>query len=95
MGMTEVSLTGRLVCATQDEAERVRESLPAHIALTRAESGCLSFEVTQTADPLVWSVAERFVDANAFKAHQARAAASDWAVQTAGIARDYTIVGME
>ena len=63
--------------------------------LTRAEAGCISFEVTKTSDPMVWAVSERFVDAAAFEAHQARAAASDWAAQTAGIARDYTIRGME
>ena len=43
---------------------------------------------------MVWSVSEEFVDPAAFKAHQARAGASDWAQATQGIARDYTIKGM-
>lgn len=51
----------------------MRAALPTHIALTREEAGCLSFEVTQTDDSLVWAVAERFVDAAAFEAHQTRA----------------------
>lgn len=93
--MSEVTLTGTLNCANEAEASRVRAALATHIALTRAEAGCISFEVTKTSDPMVWAVSERFVDAAAFEAHQARAAASDWAVQTAGIARDYTIHGME
>lgn len=91
----EVTLTGTLICTSQAEADRVRAALPAHIALTRAEAGCLSFEVVPTANPMIWSVSERFVDRSAFKAHQSRAAASDWAAQTKGIARDYIIVGME
>jgi len=95
MGINEVTLTGTLTCVSEAEASRVRAALPAHITLTRAETGCLSFEVTATEDPMVWNVAERFTDASAFKAHQTRAAASDWAVQTAGIARNYTITGLE
>ncbi len=96
MGMNnEVTLTGTLTCVSEEEAARVRATLDTHIALTRAEKGCLSFEVTQTDDPMVWSVAERFTDAAAFEAHQTRAASSDWAQETKGIARDYTITGLE
>lgn len=90
-----VTLTGTLTCATDAEAARVRAALPEHIRLTRAETGCISFEVVQTDDPMVWAVAERFADAAAFQAHQSRAAASDWARQTAGIARDYKTSGLE
>jgi quinol monooxygenase YgiN len=50
--------------------------------------------VTQTADLRVWSVSEQFTDAAAFEAHQSRAAASDWARETAGIARDYKTDGL-
>lgn len=95
MGVTEVTLTGTLTCVSGAKAARVRAALPAHIALTRAEAGCISFEVLPTSDPMVWTVSERFTDATAFKAHQTRAAASDWARETAGIARDYTITGLE
>lgn len=94
MGMTEVTLTGQLICATPVEAERVRKALDAHIAATRAEPGCLSFDVTATENPLVWQVDERFETPAAFEAHQARAGASTWAVETKGIQRDYTIRGM-
>ncbi|WP_299961872.1 antibiotic biosynthesis monooxygenase [uncultured Roseobacter sp.] len=92
--MTEVRLTGRLICATPDEAARVRSALPAHIALTRAEPGCLFFEVTPTENPLIWAVSERFADSAAFEAHQARADASVWAAQTTSIARDDTVTGL-
>lgn len=89
--MGAVCLTGRLICRTEAEAAMVRDHLPEHIRLTRAEPGCLSFEVTASEDPLIWLVAERFTDQAAFDAHQARAGASLWAKATAGIPRDYRI----
>ncbi|QUJ77605.1 antibiotic biosynthesis monooxygenase [Sulfitobacter albidus] len=89
-----VTLNGTLTCTTGEEAARVRAALSEHIRLTRAEPGCISFEVTATDDPMVWTVAEQFDSPAAFEAHQSRAAASDWARETAGIARDYTITGM-
>ena len=95
MGMSgEVTLTGTLTCTCEEEAVQVRASLPEHITLTRAEAGCISFDVLSTDDPMVWSVSERFVDAAAFEAHQARTAGSDWAARTKGIARAYKIEGM-
>ncbi len=89
-----VTLKGHLRCANAAEADRVRAALDEHIRLTRAEPGCLSFEVSATADPLVWAVAEEFTGSAAFEAHQERAAASDWAIETKGIAREYTVTGM-
>lgn len=88
MGMIRIS--GQLICADTAEAALVTAHLPAHVAATRAEAGCLSFEVTQ-AGPRVWDVAETFADRTAFDAHQARAATSPWAAATAGIRRAYTI----
>jgi quinol monooxygenase YgiN len=89
-----VTLSGTLTCVADVQAAHVRAALPDHIALTRAEADCLSFQVTQTADLRVWSVSEQFTDAAAFEAHQSRAAASDWARETAGIARDYKTDGL-
>ncbi|MCS5718842.1 antibiotic biosynthesis monooxygenase [Herbiconiux sp. CPCC 205763] len=92
--MGEVRLRGFLVCASQYEARIVAEHLPDHIALTRAEPGCLSFEVTLTDDPLVWRVDELFRDETVFAAHQARAAGSSWGRATAGIERRYSVDGL-
>lgn len=80
-------LSGRLTCASPQEAEIVARHLPEHIRLSRAEPGCLSFEVEQGDDPLVWTVEERFADRAAFDLHQDRTRASDWGRATAGIAR--------
>ncbi len=89
-----VQLSGFLRCATDDEVAIVAEHLPRHIELTRAEPGCLSFEVIQTEDPRVWSVEERFTGPDGFRAHQARVVASEWGQATQGIQRDYEIVGL-
>ncbi|EJZ21814.1 putative quinol monooxygenase [Rhizobium sp. Pop5] len=52
----KVRLSGQLICASLDEIDIVQKYLPEHIRLTRAEPGCLSFEVTQTEDPMIWRV---------------------------------------
>ncbi|CAD6010530.1 putative quinol monooxygenase [Agreia sp. COWG] len=92
--MSEIRLTGRLICADSDEARIVLDHLPVHVALTRAETGCLSFDVSQTTDPLVWQVDELFENEAAFTAHQNRVADSDWGRATAGITRRYSIDGL-
>lgn len=92
--MTTIRLQGRLVCRDEREAALVRTHLPRHVALTRAEQGCLSFTVVSTDDPLVWSVDEIFEDAAAFRRHQDRVRDSEWGRATATIARDYSIDGL-
>ena len=82
---------GRLICASPAQSEIVRRYLQEHVRLTRLEPGCLSFDVTQSHDPLVWLVEELFVDQQAFDAHQVRTKASEWGRQTAAIRRDYQI----
>ena len=70
----------------------VTQALPDHVALTRAEPGCLAFEVSPSpSDPCRFLVSEIFTDRAAFEAHQARAKASTWAEVTAGLPRHYTI----
>ncbi|HHU39108.1 MAG TPA: antibiotic biosynthesis monooxygenase [Propionibacterium sp.] len=80
-----------MVCATPSEAEIVKRHLPRHVELTRAEPGCLHFEVWPVPGQLVWTVSERFVDGAAFGAHQRRVADSEWGRATQGIERRYTI----
>ncbi len=76
----------------QARLPEVLAALEAHIRLTRAEPGCLSFSVTpDPARPTRLLVAEEFRDRAAFEAHQARAQASPWAEVTRGLARHYQI----
>lgn len=71
---------------------RVAALLPDHIAATRAEPGCLLFQVVpDRCDPGRYLVAERFVSRAAFDAHQARSSISDWGRATAGLERQYQI----
>jgi quinol monooxygenase YgiN len=91
--MSVVRLTGLLICETTEQAQVVVDHLPLHVELTRAEPGCISFEVTRAADPLVWQVSELFQDAVSFAAHQQRVAASEWGRATAGIERRYEVDG--
>ena len=67
-----IRLRGLLRCLTHAEASDVAAHAPEHVALSRAEAGCLSFHIAPTDDPLVWAVDETFRDRAAFDAHQAR-----------------------
>lgn len=87
--MPHVRLSGQLICTGDQETAIVAQHLPLHQHLTRAEPGCLTFEVQQTDDPHVWQVDEEFADDAAFAAHQERAANSEWGRATAGIERRY------
>lgn len=90
-----IKLTGRLVCKSAEEADLVRQYLPEHQALTKEEAGCVSFEVTETADPLVWKVEELFTNQATFDTHQKRTRASVWGRETSAIAREYQISEVE
>ena len=85
-----VRLTGTIRCAT-DETETLRAAIPAHVALSRAEPGCLAFDIRPTSDPCVFEVSERFCDDAAFQAHQARTRASAWWRITGHMQRDFEV----
>ena len=92
--MSDVYLSGQLVCRNTDDVAIVVQHLDRYVMLTRAEAGCVSFTVTPTSDPLVWQVDEHFRDAAAFRLHQDRVADSTWGRATAGIERRYTVKGL-
>ena len=87
-----MTLTGELICTDVQHLAIVETHLPQHIRLSRAEPGCLSFDVTQTADPMIWQVDETFVDQTAFDAHQTRTRASEWFAATSHIQRAFQIL---
>ena len=86
-----IRLRGQLICMTEEEAQSVRSHLEDHIALTRAEPGCLTFDIAPTDDPMVWEVMEAFRDRASFDAHQARNRLSVWFQATRGILRDFRL----
>ena len=88
-----IGVTGTLTCSTAEQADTVRSHLPDHIRLSRAEPGCLTFNVDPTDNPLVWRLDESFVDRAAFEAHQTRTRASAWFKATADLTRDFVVSG--
>ena len=86
-----IRVTGQLICATPQDAAIVTALLPEHIRLSRAEPGCLTFNVDPTDDPLVWQLDESFADKAAFKAHGDRMRSSAWFTATAGLARNFQV----
>jgi quinol monooxygenase YgiN len=86
-----IHLTGTLTCATERDLAILEVHLPNHIHFSRAEPGCISFSVSQTANPLVWQLDESFVNQAAFDAHQVRTRASKWWQVSQHIARDFQI----
>lgn len=92
--MPSVSLIGFIRVPPAD-LPAVQAELPRHIELTRAEAGCLRFEVTPAADdPNRFEVSEKFIDAEAFRAHQQRVRSSKWGAVAVNVERHYTIRGL-
>ncbi len=88
---TKVYLQGQITVPS-DRLDQVRTALPDHIALTRAEPGCMSFDVVEDAnEPGRFNVSEVFESQEAFDAHQVRTKASVWFKVTEGIPREYTV----
>jgi quinol monooxygenase YgiN len=86
-----IRLRGQLICACENELASVQANVAEHIRLTRAEDGCLTFEISQTDDPMIWEVMESFRDRTAFDAHQTRTRSSQWFNATRGILRDFRV----
>ncbi|QDT70125.1 Antibiotic biosynthesis monooxygenase [Planctomycetes bacterium MalM25] len=92
--MPNVTFTGHLRVPSADLSE-VETELPRHIELTRAEAGCVRFEVTQDPnDPSRYEVNEEFIDAEAFRAHQLRVRSSPWEAVAARVERHDTVSGL-
>lgn len=93
--MPKIILSGHIEVPA-DELEQVREALTTHISKTRAEAGCLIFEVTESEDKLgVFTVYEEFESKEAFELHQKRVKESDWGAVTKNVSRHYTIQEVE
>ena len=86
-----IELTG-YIDVPEGRREAIATALPLHIELTRAETGCVRFDVAP--DPKVagrYNVSELFTDRQSFDAHQARVKASAWGEISADIPREYAI----
>lgn len=86
-----VRLRGKLVCMSEAERQAVLTHRAEHIRLTRAEPGCITFDIDDSDDPMVFEVMESFRDRPAFEAHQTRTRQSLWFEATRHILRDFMI----
>lgn len=85
-----IELAGRLVCRDAAQVRLAQTLLPDHISLSRAEPGCLRFDMTQDPEnPAIWHLSELFLDADAFAAHVARTRNSAWGRESEAIGREF------
>lgn len=93
--MSKVVLSG-YISVPESDLHQVNAALPEHIRLTRAESGCLVFDVTECShDTTRFEVHEEFENEAAFKYHQERVASSPWGTCTKNVKRHYQIEGLD
>ena len=91
-GMRRIAITGHMT--VPGDAQRlaaVRAAMEQHAELSRAEDGCLKFEVTPTDTPGRFQVSELYSNRAALERHKHRTAASPWPAMAAGIERDYSV----
>lgn len=89
--MPKIILQGYIEVPDAD-LEMVVLELPRHIELTRAEAGCLIFDIERDpASKTRFRVYEEFISQEAFDLHQQRVKASAWGSITGNVQRHYTI----
>ena len=87
----KIQLSGH-IDVPPERMEAVTTAVIDHISLTRAEAGCISFEVTPCPEVKGrFLVNEVFINQAAFDHHQSRTKASPWAKISEGLPRDYKI----
>jgi len=92
---TQIVLTGYIEIPI-DELDAVTAALEVHKKLTRAEPGCLKFNVRPDRDILGrYSVYEKFASQQAFDDHQERVKTSEWGRVSVNIERHYEIKEIE
>jgi quinol monooxygenase YgiN len=93
--MAKVILKGHIIVPDPDIAA-VKKELINHIDLTRKESDCLVFKVSQDYDNMNrFNVYEEFIDRNSFAKHQERVRQSTWGAITVNVERHYEITDVE
>ena len=89
--MSKIMLSGHILIPSEN-LEAVLAAMPSHIAASRAEPGCLVFDLNE--DPNVpgrFNLYEEFVDGEAFEQHQQRTKSSPWARISKNVKRNYQV----
>lgn len=84
-----ISLSGHLRCDDVGQLLRALDLLPEHAELSRAEPGCLRFDMAQTDDPLIFTLNELYADDEAFQSHRERLHNARWGAESKGIGRAF------
>jgi quinol monooxygenase YgiN len=93
--VTRVILKGYVIVA-DDDLDAINKALPAHIVNTRAEDGCLLFNVTQDVNQKNrFNVHEEFKNKESFLNHQDRVKHSEWGNVSANLEKHYHINQIE
>jgi (4S)-4-hydroxy-5-phosphonooxypentane-2,3-dione isomerase len=93
--MSKVILKGHIIVPTADLVA-VKNELTTHIDLTKLESGCLVFEVSQDSENLnKFHVYEEFTNRESFSSHQDRVGKSRWGSVAVNVERHYEITDIE
>lgn len=89
--MSKVILKGYIV-VPEDELKAVKSELSNHVFITKSETGCVVFQVSQRLDnPNVFDVYEEFEDDYSFDLHQDRVKSSAWGQITKNVQRHYKV----
>ncbi len=92
---TRVVLSGYISVPASDLCA-VRKAIPDHVLATRAEDGCLLFNVEEDlCEHGRFEVYEEFVDREAFEEHQRRVRESEWGTISRNVHRHYSIQGLD
>jgi len=93
--MSKITLSGHIEVPA-DEIGKIKEALLEHTSKTKAENGCLVFEVTEDVNELGrFTVYEEFDSRKSFEMHQERVKESHWGAITKNVVRHYKIEGLE
>lgn len=89
--MPVITVNGYIEIPDED-FDALLAALPKHVEATKAEEGCIEFEVIQDKGyPNRFNVFEIFIDRESFDYHQERTAGSQWAVASANVVRHYNV----
>ncbi|MGJ8673796.1 putative quinol monooxygenase [Rubritalea sp.] len=93
--MKKITLYGHIV-VQPEELDTIKKALPVHLEATRAEEGCITFQVDEhPTEAGRFDVYEEFVSKSAFEHHQKRVKESAWGAATQNVSRSYTVEGLE
>ncbi len=80
------------VTVPADELDAITPLIAEHIRLSRAEPGCIAFDISPSPhDPFLFHVAQEFIDRDAFAAHTDRTRASVWWAKSQHLTRDIRV----